>query len=136
MARFDDRVSILNRSLVSSVSPIVKMENLRVQNLSRNLVLHLTSLPSRKAEVIHKLASKLNLTVMTKLHNMESVVTEIEKQIEIRDPVKMLKLGWAVVRDLNGVPLRTINAVSQGQIVKVSMNKGSLTAVVKEKVND
>lgn len=136
VAQFDDRVAVLSQSLVSSVSPIVKMENLRILNLSHNLILHLTSLPSRKAEVLHMLASKLNLTVMTKLHNMKSVVTEIEKQIEIRDPVKMLKLGWAVIRDLNGVPLRTINAVSQGQVVKVSMNNGSLTAVVKEKVND
>ena len=136
VAQFDDQVAVLSQALISSVSPIVKMENLRISNLSNNLILHLTSLPSRKAEVLHKLASRLNLTVMTKLHNMESVVTEIEKQIEIRDPVKMLRLGWAVVRDLNGVPLRTINAVAQGQVVKVSMNNGSLTAVVKEKVND
>ena len=136
VAQFDDRVAVLSQALISSVSPIVKMENLRISNLSHNLILLLTSLPSRKAEVLHKLASRLNLTVMTKLHNMESIVTEIEKQIEIRDPVKMLKLGWAVVRDLNGVPLRTINAVSKGQVVKVSMNNGSLTAVVKEKVND
>ncbi len=136
VAQFDDRVALLSQSLISRVSPIVKMEDLRIRNLSHNLILHLTSLPSRKAEVLHKLASRLNLTVMAKLHNLESVVTEIEKQIEIRDPVKMLKLGWAVVRDQNGVPLRTVNAVSQGQVVKVSMNNGSLTAVVKEKVND
>jgi len=136
VARFDDRVSTLNRSLVSSVSPRIQMENLKIENLTGNLTLHLGSLPSRKSEELHKLASKLNLSVMAELHRQKSLISEAEKQVEIRDPEKMLKLGWAVVRDTNGLPLRTVNAIDEGQTVKISMDKGWLTAIVKEKVND
>ena len=52
------------------------------------------------------------------------------------NPEFMLKLGWAVVRDMQGIPLRNINSINTGQMVKISMDKGSLTAVVKEKTND
>lgn len=136
VARFDDKVSILNRSLVSSVSPRIQMENLKIGNLAGNLTLHLASLPKRKSEVLHKLASKLNMSVMAELHRQESVISEAEKQVEIRDPKKMLKLGWAVVRNTDGFPLRTISAINEGQTIKISMDKGWLAAVVKEKVND
>lgn len=136
VARFDDSVSTLSQSLILSVSPRIRMENLRIKNLAGNLTLHLASLPSRKAEVLQKLASKLNLTVMAKLHKIESGIAEAEKQVEMRDPGKMLKLGWAVVRDIHGIPLRTINAINEGQTLKISMDKGSLTAIVKEKKND
>ncbi|MCK5841519.1 MAG: exodeoxyribonuclease VII large subunit [Candidatus Sabulitectum sp.] len=136
VARFDDKVSILNRSLVSSVSPRIQMENLKIGNLAGNLTLYLASLPKRKSEVLHKLASKLNMSVMAELHRQESLISEAEKQVEIRDPKKMLKLGWAVVRNTDGFPLRTISAVNEGQTIKISMDKGWLAAVVKEKVND
>lgn len=135
-ARFDDRIATLSQSLISCVSPRIQMENLRIKSIAGNLTLHLASLPSRKAEVLQKLASKLNLSVLTSLHKLDSRISAIEKQVEMRDPAKMLKLGWAVVRDMQGLPLRSVNAIIEGQFIKVSMDKGSLTAIVKEKIND
>ncbi|MCK5785602.1 MAG: exodeoxyribonuclease VII large subunit [Candidatus Sabulitectum sp.] len=136
VARFDDRVSSLSNALVSSVSPRIRLEKLTLKNIGNNLTLHLASLPSRKREVLQKLASKLNFSVTTKLHELDSCISEMEKQVEMRDPGKMLKLGWAVVRDIQGIPLRTIDAVDTGQTVNISMDKGSLKAIVKEKIND
>ncbi|MCD4707081.1 MAG: exodeoxyribonuclease VII large subunit [Candidatus Sabulitectum sp.] len=136
VARFDDRVSTLSQSLVSSVSPRIQMENLRIKNMTGNLTLHLASLPSRKTEVLQKLASKLNLAVTSKLHKMDSMIAEAEKQVEMRDPGKMLKLGWAVVRNENGIPIRSVDSISEGQTIHISMNRGSLAAIVKERKND
>lgn len=136
VARLDDRISSLSRSLVSSVSPRIQMENLRVKNIAENFILHLASLPSRKAEFLRKLASKLNRILVTKLHNLSTTISEAEKQVEMRDPDKMLRLGWSVVRDMNGQPIRSIANIAKNQLIKVSMHEGSLNAVVKEKVND
>lgn len=136
VARFDDRIATLSQSLISSVSPRIQMENLRIKNMAGNLTIHLASLPSRKAEILQKLASKLNLSVMRKLHGLESSILQLENQVEMRDPAKMLKLGWAVIRNESGNPIRGIDSVSEGQTIKISMNKGSLTAIVKEKLSD
>ncbi len=136
VARFDDSVSTLSQILVSKISPLIQIENLKLTNLTGNLTLYLASLPSRKAEVLQKLASKLNLAVVGKLHHIETRISESERQIEMRDPSKMLKLGWSVVRDENGNPLRSANLISEGQMVKITMNHGSLTALVKGKTGE
>jgi exodeoxyribonuclease VII large subunit len=136
VAAFDDAVSVLKHSLVSSVSPKLQMESMRIKSLVSGLTVHLTSLPSRKADELHRLASRMSISVAAKLHNLLARLTEAEKQIEMRDPAKMLKLGWAVVRDIAGLPLRSAGEVTQNQIIKVSMNRGSLTAVVKEIEDD
>lgn len=136
LAQFDDYISTATQSLFSSVSPKIQIENLRINNLASNLTQHLSSLPVRKEEVIHKLASKLNIAVKTGLYKINLQIADIEKQIEIRDPNKMLKLGWAVVRDAHGIPIRNVSSVNEGETIKISMDKGSLTAFVKEKIND
>ena len=136
VAAFDDAVSVLKHSLVSSVSPKLQMESMRLKNLASRLTVHLTSLPSRKADELHRLASRLSISVSAKLHSLLTQVTEAEKQIEMRDPVKMLKLGWAVVRNTDGLPLRSAREITQNQTIRVSMNRGSLTAVVKEIEDD
>ena len=136
VAAFDDAVSVLKHSLVSSVSPKILMESMRIKNLVSGLTVHLASLPSRKADELHRLASGLSISVAAKLHSLLAQITEAEKQIEMRDPEKMLKLGWAVVRDTDGLPLRSVKQVTQNQIIRISMNRGSLTAVVKEIEDD
>jgi len=136
VAKFDDAVSVLKHSLVSSVSPRIQMESMRINNLVSGLAVHLTSLPSRKSDKLHKLASRLSISVAAKLHNLLVQVTEAEKQIEMRDPVKMMKLGWAVVRDTDGSPLRSAKEAKKNQAIRISMNLGSLTAVVKEIADD
>ena len=136
VARFDDSISTLNQNLLSRVSPLIQMEKLKLKNLTGNLTLHLSSLPSRKADVLQKLASKLYPAVVSKLHQFQTQVSESERQIEMRDPSKMLKLGWSVVRDENGIPLRSANLISEGQMVGVTMNHGSLTALVKRKTGE
>ncbi len=136
VARFDDAVSVLKHSLVSSVSPRIRMESMRISNLVSSLTVHLTTLPSRKSDELHKLASRLSISVTEKLHNLSVQITEAEKQVEMRDPVKMMKLGWAVVRNTDGLPLHSAKEVEENQTIRISMNSGSLTAVVKEIADD
>jgi exodeoxyribonuclease VII large subunit len=132
VAEFDDEISNLNQRLVSGVAPKIQMEKLKVKNLATSLTLHLSSLPSRKMQVLQKLASKLSRSVTAKLHFLLIQIAEWEKQIDMRDPSIMLKLGWSVVRDENNRPLKSITLIKKNQFVRVSMKGGSLTAAVKE----
>jgi exodeoxyribonuclease VII large subunit len=135
VARFDDRLSGLSRSLVTNASPRIQVEYLKVKNMAGNLAIHLASLPSRKSQAVQRLSSLMNLALVTKLSQLHSCISEMEKQIEMRDPLKMLNLGWAVVRDGNGRPVRSADSINPGERITVSMNRGSLKALVEEKTN-
>jgi len=135
VARFEDRLTGVSRTLVSSASPRLQMEFMKVKNYAGSLAIHLASLPSRKAREVQRLTSCLNLALVTKLGRLHSDLSELEKQVDMRDPCKMLNLGWAVVRDGNGRPIRSADAVNTGQRITVSMNRGSLKALVEEITN-
>jgi exodeoxyribonuclease VII large subunit len=135
VARFDDRLSGLSRSLVTNASPRIQVEYLKVKNMAGNLAIHLASLPSRKSQAVQRLSSLMNLALVTKLSQLHSCISEMEKQIEMRDPLKMLNLGWAVVRDGNGRPVRSADSINPGERITVSMNRGSLKALVEEITN-
>lgn len=136
VAEFDDAVSTLSNSLIALVSPKMVLENYKIKNLASELKIHLSSIPKRKAEVIRACISKLNLSVTNKIHSLSSELTSIENRIEVRDPKKMMKLGWSIVRDKKGLPILSSKKIKPQQSIIVSMVDGSLTATVKEKIND
>ena len=136
VAEFDDSVSSLSNSLIATVSPKIVLEKHRIDNLAAGLKIYLSSLPKRKAEVIKTLVSKLNLSLTRKIHALNSELTFIENSIEVRDPKKMMKLGWSIVRDKKGLPILSSKKIKTQQTIIVSMVDGSLTATVKEIAND
>ena len=136
VAEFDDSVSSLSNSLIAAVSPKIVLENYRINNLASGLKIHLSSIPKRKTEVIKTLVSKLNLSFTRKIHALNSELTFIENRIEVRDPKKMMKLGWSIVRDKKGLPILSSKKIKAQQTIIVSMVDGSLTATVEEKTND
>ncbi len=136
VAEFDDSVSSLSNSLIAAVSPKIVLEKHRIDNLAAGLKIYLSSLPKRKAEVIKTLVSKLNLSFTRKINALNSELTFIENSIEVRDPKKMMKLGWSIVRDKKGLPILSSKKIKTQQTIIVSMVDGSLTATVKEIAND
>ncbi len=136
VAEFDDSVSSLSNSLIATVSPKIVLEKHRIDNLAAGLKIYLSSLPKRKAEVIKTLVSKLNLSFTRKINALNSELTFIENSIEVRDPKKMMKLGWSIVRDKKGLPILSSKKIKTQQTIIVSMVDGSLTATVKEITND
>jgi len=51
----------------------------------------------------------------------------------MRDPDKMLALGWAVVRNASGKAIKSVNSVDRGDRVTISMQGGTLKVLVEEK---
>ncbi len=45
----------------------------------------------------------------------------------------MLSLGWAIIRDNRGKPVKNASAIHPGDLIGISMQGGNLKALVKER---
>lgn len=133
VAGFDERVSRMSRGVVSAFSPRIAMERMRLQNISRNLALSLSSLPRRKREELHRMVSALIIGVNERVSRCERELTRLENRLDMRNPEKMLSLGWSIVRDSRGKPVKDASAIDPGDLIGISMQGGNLKALVKEK---
>ena len=51
----------------------------------------------------------------------------------MRNPAKMLQLGWAVVRDLGGKPVGNARMISPGDRLRISMKGGEVPVKAEER---
>ena len=133
VAVFDEEVSGLSRSLVSSFLPRIRMEKLKLGNLVEKLSASLTALPEKRTAVLQRIAREISMAATNRLHSSERELTALENAVDIRDPLKMLLLGWAVVRDTSGKPLRNAAMVREGDRLSVSMQDATLKVLVEER---
>jgi len=135
-AEFDDTVSRMSRGLFSAFAPRIQMEGMRINSIAALLRSCLATLPIRRKEELHRVVSSLKAAATEGIHRNERDLTSLESRLDMRNPEKMLALGWAVVRNEQGKPLKNTASVSPGDRISVSMQGGRLKAMVEEKIND
>lgn len=134
VAAFDESVSRMGRGLVSAFTPRIQMEKMRLLNTSRELISALSAVPRHKLVEISRIASSISIETQKRLRRADSQLSLLENSVDVRDPSKMLELGWAVVRNAEGKPLRSASSAKQGEKLLVSMYRGTLKVLVEEKI--
>lgn len=132
-AAFDEAVSRMGRGLVSAFSPRIQIEKLKLQSLSRELSSSIAAIPGNKRNELRRTASKLTIAVQNRLRTWERELAVLENAVDMRNPEKMLELGWSIVRDLSGKPVKSASAVEKGNRLSVSMLGGDIRVLVEEK---
>jgi len=56
----------------------------------------------------------------------------MEQKLELLLPEKTLSRGFALISDLQGMPIKSINAIEAGQVLYVQLNDGVIKVVVNE----
>jgi len=135
-AGFDETVSRLCRGLVSAFSPRIGMEKLRLEKISGEMASALRALPGRNMARLQQTAAALALAGQKRLHSAESNLSRLEGEVEMRDPSRMLELGWSIVRNDRGIPLKVAGDALPGSRINVSMLGGTIKALVEEVEND
>ncbi len=133
VAAFDEQVSRCGRELLSSLKPRLGLEKMRLEKNILKLVSAVKGIPGHNREKLEKLASAMVLNVRAKVHEHEKTLNLLEGKAAVRDPEKMLALGWAIVRDSEGKLISSSDSVRIGEQISVVMRKGSLRATVEEK---
>jgi exodeoxyribonuclease VII large subunit len=132
VARFEDRLSLLTRTLTTGLLPMLSMRRMRVDSAAETIARALESLPAAAGKRLDLLSSRLGAAAGNALNRWDRKLTSLERAVEVRDPEKMLKLGWAVVRNPQGLPVRSASGVSAGDELRVSMKDGTLETTVKD----
>lgn len=136
VAAFDDSVSRMGRGLVSAFAPRIQVERMRIDRMAAVLVSSLSTLPLRKNEQLQRIITRLRTSVTGRMNLLEKELAYLENRLDVRDPRKMLALGWAVVRSPEGKPLGNAGSIRKGDRICVSMRGGMLKALVEENIHD
>ncbi len=132
-AAFDDLVSGMSRGLASAFSPRIRMEKMKLDNLVDRLSASLKALPEKRISALKRISTEIAIAARNRLHVSEKELTALENAVSMRDPDKMLALGWAVVRNASGKAIKSVNSVDRGDRVTISMQGGTLKVLVEEK---
>lgn len=136
VAAFDERVSRLSTGLVSSFSPRISLEKMRIEKIAGELASAVSVLPGKNRDLLVRAGSSIAISAQRVLHQADKKLAFLEGQIETRDPVKMLELGWAVVKDPQGKTVKSAEDLSSGDKFSVTMLGGVVKASVEEIEND
>jgi exodeoxyribonuclease VII large subunit len=136
VAAFDDSVSRMSRGLVSAFAPRIQVERMLIDRIAAVLSNSLSALPLRKREELQRIVTRLRTAVTGRVHLCEKELASLENRLDMRNPQKMLALGWAVVRNQEGRPLGNAGSISKGDRISVSMQGGMLKALVEENIHD
>jgi len=122
--------------LVSSFSPRISLEKMRLEKISGELSKALAVLPDKNRDKLRRAASAIAMAAGRILHQGERELTFLEGQVEMRDPARMLELGWGVVKNAEGKTVKKANDLSSGEKISVTMLGGIVKAFVEEIEND
>ena len=109
------------------------MEKMKLDNLVDRLSASLKALPEKRISALKRISTEIAIAARNRLHVSEKELTALENAVSMRDPDKMLALGWAVVRNASGKAIKSVNSVDRGDRVTVSMQGGTLKVLVEEK---
>ena len=135
-AALDEKISRLSMGLVSSFSPRISLEKMRLEKISGELSKALAVLPDKNRDKLRRAASAIAMAAGRILHQGERELTFLEGQVEMRDPARMLELGWGVVKNAEGKTVKKANDLSSGEKISVTMLGGIVKAFVEEIEND
>lgn len=133
VAAFEETVSAMSRGLVSAFAPRVRIEKLKLDNFTDRLRNSLRELPGRKTAQLLGIASGIAVAAGNRLRDRERELSALENAADVRNPAKMLKLGWAIVRDPSGKPVKRAAGVNKEDRLTVSMQDGDLKVLVEER---
>lgn len=134
-AAFDERLSELVRSLAATFAPRISAERLRLRSLRDRAAMALEGIPGRRMKDIERLSARMELSAEKLLRRMENELRTMEEFVIRRDPDKMLKLGWALVKDSNGRIRRNTMNILPGSRLWVRMQDAELGVLVEERRN-
>jgi len=84
-------------------------------------------------ERIGSFATRLRLALNSRISVMESQVAMLESRIHSADPRSILKRGYSLVADSNGVVLKTASGAGPGERLKILFSDGTLDVLVEKR---
>lgn len=120
-------------SLVSGVMDKLSLHEQTVADFNSRIS---ASSPEKGIELYSQLLSaceeKINITFKNKVDFYSNALLHYTSQIEALSPLKLLAKGYSVVENENGIPVKSVSAVSVGECVNVKMQDGTLTCKIEE----
>ncbi len=133
VAAFDDSVSRQTRALAGAVTPRLRMERMRLDGLVSQARRNLETVPERGLRKLDEIRSRIALAAGNRFRGAERELSALDAAVEVRNPAKMLQLGWAVVRDLGGKPVGNARMISPGDRLRISMKGGEVPVKAEER---
>lgn len=83
-------------------------------------------------EEVSSLSEALDNSMKEKLESLRQELTNREKQLEALNPKSVLKRGYSITQDENGMVIETVNKIKNGQKIKTTVKDGTIYSTVEK----
>ena len=129
-----------NRNELEGAKKLIKQESLFIFKTQSNYVnsynqqVFKSSINQLKQNtlILHQLEGNMRMRTNLKLHQVKLQLENLEKNIQILDPINILKRGFSITR-FNGKAVKGSTEVSEGDVLETQLYSGNIASIIKSK---
>lgn len=131
-AAFESRLDTASLQLHDAATGLIRRHETALERLGHEIRLHAHGLLDRQRTLLQARSEALPEAVRRFVTHTAERLDAARELAESRSPRRILRLGFAVVRDA-GKPLLSVNDTAAGRSLDIEVADGTFTATVKEK---
>ena len=131
-AAFEGRLDSASLQLHGAAAGLIRRHETALERLRGEIRLHAHGLLDRQRTLLQQRSAALPEAVRSFVARTAARLETARELTESRSPQRILRLGFAVVRDA-GKPLLSVHDTAAGRCLDIEVADGTLTATVKEK---
>ena len=131
-AAFESRLDSASLQLHDAATGLIRRHETALERLRGEIRLHAHGLLDRQRTLLQQRSAALPEAVRSFVARTAARLETARELTESRSPQRILRLGFAVVRDA-GKPLLSVHDTAAGRCLDIEVADGTLTATVKEK---
>lgn len=129
-----------NRNELEGAKKLIKQESLFIFKTQSNYVnsynqqVFKSSINHLKQNtlILHQLEGNMRMRTNLKMHQVKLQLENLEKNIQILDPINILKRGFSITR-FNGKAVKGSTEVSEGDVLETQLYSGKIASIIKSK---
>ena len=135
LQQIEQKISELEKRAATSLNQRLNNKEKDLK-LAANLLISPDKILSNYQKQLQNLAKNLSQNLQNQLQNRQNKISWAEKLLISYDYKRVLKRGYALVRDVNNQVISTISHIQNDQKINVEMQDGKINAIVKLNLNN